>query len=109
MHILRDLGETVRKKRPEKWRTNDWFLLLYNAPAHQPALMKDFLAKKNVTTLELLTHPPDIVTADFYVFPGQKSALKLRRLCDASSIIENATEELKRLSQDDFQKCFRHL
>jgi transposase len=99
----------VRKKPPEKWRTNDWFLLHYNAPAHQSALVKDFLANKNVTTLELPTHSPDFAPADFYLFPGQKSSLKLRRFCDVSAIIENAKEELKMLSQNGFQECFQHL
>jgi hypothetical protein len=109
IYILRGLREAVRKKRSEKWRTNDWSLLQYNAPAHQSALVKDFLAKKNVTTLELPTHIPDFASADFYLFRGRKSALKVRRFCDASSIIENATEELQMLPQDGFQECFQHL
>jgi hypothetical protein len=37
-----------------------------------------------------------------------KSALKGERFCDAD-IIRNATEELKRLSQNGFQECFQHL
>jgi len=72
-------------------------------------LVKDFLAKKNVTTLEPPTHSPDLASVDFYLFPGQKSALKLGRFCAASSIIKNVTEELKRLSKGDFQECFKHL
>jgi len=31
------------------------------------------------------------------------------RFCDATDIIKNATEELKRLSQNGFQECFQHL
>jgi hypothetical protein len=41
--------------RDEKWRTNSWFLLHDNAPAHQSVLFKDFLAEIKVTTME---HPP---------------------------------------------------
>jgi hypothetical protein len=57
MHItiLRRLGYAVRRKRPEGWRTNSWFALHDNAPAHRPVLVKDFLEKNNMTTLE---HPP---------------------------------------------------
>jgi hypothetical protein len=69
----------VRKKRPEKLRNKNWFLLHYNAPAHQSALGKDFLAKKNVTTLEPPPYTPDLAPADFYLLSGQKSKLKLRR------------------------------
>jgi hypothetical protein len=38
-----------------------------------------------------------------HLFPRLKSALKGRRFCDANDIIENATEELKRLLQNGFQ------
>jgi len=72
-------------------------------------LVKDFVAKKNVTTLEPSTHSLDLAPADFYLFPGQKSALKIRRSCAASPIIKNATEELKRLSKGGFQECLKHL
>jgi hypothetical protein len=35
-----------------KWKTNGWYLLHDNAPAHRSVLVKDFLAKNNVTTLQ---------------------------------------------------------
>ena len=38
-----------------------------------------------------------------------KSALKGLRFCDATDIIKNATEKLKRLSQSGFQECFQQL
>ena len=38
---------------------------------------------------------PDLAPADFYLFPRLISAFKLRRLCDATDIIKNATDELK--------------
>jgi len=38
-----------------------------------------------------------------YLFPRLKSALKGWRLCDATYIIKNATEELKRLLRNGFQ------
>jgi hypothetical protein len=72
-------------------------------------LVKDFLAKKNVTTLEHPPHSPDLVTADVFLFPQLKSALKGRSFCDATDIMKNATEELKRISQNGFRECFQHL
>jgi len=97
------------RKHPEKWRTNSWFLLHDNAPTHSAVLVKDFLANNNVTKLEHPPRSPDLATADFYLFPRLKSALKVRCFCDANDIIKNATEELKRLSQNGFQECFQHL
>jgi hypothetical protein len=47
-------------------------------------------------------YSPDMAATDFYLFPRLKSALKGQRFCDATDIIKNATEELKRLSQSSF-------
>jgi len=71
--------------------------------------VKDFLAKNNVTTLKYLPYSPNLTPDGFYLFPRIKSALKGRRFCHATDIIKNVTEELKRLSQIDFQECFQHI
>jgi histone-lysine N-methyltransferase SETMAR len=78
MHIdiLRRLRDAVRRKRPKKMRTNIWFLLHDNAPAHRSVLVKDFLAKNYVTKLEHPPYSPDLAPADFYLFSRLKSALK---------------------------------
>ena len=65
--IFRCLWDAVRRKCPEKWRTSSWFLHYDNAPAHRSVLVKDFLAKNNVKTLN---HPPyslDLSPAGFYL------------------------------------------
>jgi len=107
--IHRHLGVAVRRKRPEKWRANSWFLLPDNAPTHRSVLVKEVLAKSNVATLEHPPYSPDLSPADFYLFPRLKSALKGRSVCDATDVIKNATKELKRLLQNDFQGCSQHL
>jgi hypothetical protein len=104
--ILRHLRVAVRRKRPEKWRTNSWFVLHGNAPAHRSDVVNDLLAKNSVTTLE---HPPyslDLAPAAFYLFSRMKSALKGRRFCDTTDIMMNMTEEPKKLLQNGFQECF---
>jgi len=101
--ILRCLRDAVRKKRPEKWRTNSWFLLRDNAPAHRSVLIKNFLAKNNVTTLDLPPYYSDLPPRDFIC------SLNGRHFCDGTDIIKNATEELKRFLQNGFQECFQHI
>jgi len=59
-------------------------------------LVKDSLAKNSVTALEHPPYSPDLASADFYLFPHLKSALKERPFCDATGVIKNATEELKK-------------
>ena len=67
LDILHRLRHAVRRKRPQKWRTISRFLLHVNAPAHRSVLVKDFLAKNNVTTLNQLPHSPDLAPADCYL------------------------------------------
>ena len=106
--FLRRLRDAVRRKRPEKWRTNSWCLLHNNALAHRSVFVKDFLAKNNVTTLELPPYSPDMASANLYLFPRLITDLKERCFCDSTNIIKNATEELKRPPQNGFQECFRN-
>jgi transposase len=63
---LRRLRYEVRRRRPEKWGTNSWFVLYDNGAAHQSFLVKDFLAKNNLTTLENPPHSSDLAPADFF-------------------------------------------
>jgi transposase len=66
IHILLRLRDAVRRKRPEEWRTKSSFHLDDNAPGHWSVLVKDFLAKNNVKTLEYPPYSPDLAPADFY-------------------------------------------
>jgi hypothetical protein len=100
---LRRLRRAVKRKLLEIWRANSRFLLHDNAPAHRSVLVKDLLARNNVTRLEHPTYSRELSAADFCLFPRMTSALKGRRFCDDTDIIKNATEELKRLSQNGFQ------
>ena len=61
-------------------------------------LIKDFLAKNNVTTLKHPKHSHNLAAADFCLLPRMKSALKGRCLRNVIDALKNATEELKRLS-----------
>jgi len=72
-------------------------------------LVKDFLATNNVTALEHPPYSPDLIAANFHLFPQLKSTMKGRGFIIASDIIKNAAEELKRLSQNGFQERFQHL
>jgi hypothetical protein len=106
--MLRRLGDAVRRKHHEKWRTDSWFHLHDNAASHRSVMVKDILTNNNVATLEQSPYSSDRAPADLYMFPRLKSALKVQRLCDTTDIIKNATEELKRLSQNGFQEYFQH-
>jgi hypothetical protein len=68
--IIRRLWDAVRRKRPEKWRSNSWPSISRSAPAHRSVLVREFLAKNSV---EHPTHSPDMAAADFYLFTRVKT------------------------------------
>jgi len=70
INVISHLGNAVKRQLPENG--DSLFPLHDNAPAHRLDLVKDFVRKNNVETLE---HPPyshHLATSDFYVFPWTK-------------------------------------
>jgi hypothetical protein len=84
--IFRPCGDAISSKRPEKWRTSSGFLFHDNAPAHRSVLVKDFLTKNNVTTLENHPYYLDLAATNFDLFPPLKSELKKLLFCDKTDI-----------------------
>jgi transposase len=79
--ILRHLRDAVRRKRHKKNGEPKFYFSFHDsAPSHRSVLVKDFLAKNNLTTLEIPPYSPDLNSADFYPFLLLKSALKGREL-----------------------------
>jgi hypothetical protein len=77
LEVLKCLRENVRRKRPQLWGKNPWFLHYENTPAHASLLIRDFLANTTV-----LPQPPcslDLAPADLSLFPKLKSTLEGRR------------------------------
>ncbi|GBM14083.1 hypothetical protein AVEN_209970-1 [Araneus ventricosus] len=103
LEILKRIRDAIRRKRPEKWTTNDY------APPHCALIVKKYLARHSVTTLEHPPYSPDLAPADFYPFPRLKMKLKGRRFVDSDEVIENATKQLKGLSENGFRECFEQL
>jgi hypothetical protein len=95
--ILLRLRDAVRRKCPEIWKSNIWFLHHDNAPAHRSVSVNYFLANNNAAKLKHRPQSLDLAPADFYPFPRLKSALKGRRFCDVTDIIKKVTEKLKRI------------
>ncbi|KAJ4443386.1 hypothetical protein ANN_05054 [Periplaneta americana] len=108
VEILRRPRDAVRRKRPEKWVENNWFLTHDNAPAHRAIIVKNFLVRHNITALDHPPYSPDLSPPDYFLFPRLKSHLKGRRF-NAEEVIANAMRALKWVSQNGFQACFQEL
>jgi transposase len=65
LDVLKRLRESIRRKRPQLWRNSSWILHHDNAPAHASLLIRDFLAKHEITVLPQPPYSPDLVPADF--------------------------------------------
>jgi hypothetical protein len=76
LEVMKCLRENVRRKIPELWRNNSWFLHHDNAPALASLLICDFLANTNTTVHPQLPYSLDVAPADFFLFPKLKSTLK---------------------------------
>ncbi|GBO07502.1 Mariner Mos1 transposase [Araneus ventricosus] len=109
LEILKRLRDAIRRKRPEKWATNECFLLHDNALPHCALIVKKCLGRHSVTTLEHPPYSPDLAPADFYLFPWMEMKLKEHRFVDSDDVIENATKQLKDLSKNGFHECFQQL
>jgi hypothetical protein len=85
----------VRRKRPEKWTRNSWFLLHDNAPANRSLVVKMYLVKHNVTALEHLKYSPHRSQPDSFLFffLRLKSVLKEQQLVSvAAKVMKTLTE-----------------
>jgi hypothetical protein len=67
--ILRRLGMESERNFPTKLGSVCWFLLHDNTSAHRSVLLKSFLVKSSVTTLEHPLYSSDLAPAAFYLFP----------------------------------------
>ena len=59
--VLKRLREGIRRKRPDKWKKNNWFLHHDNAPTHISLIVQQFRTSKNITVIPPpihLTSPP---------------------------------------------------
>lgn len=95
--------------RPDIAESGDWFLLHDNAPSHNAAIVKEFLAKKTVTVLHHPPYSPDLAPADYFLFPKLKSHLKGRHFEDVSDIQANVTHELKGVKPNEFHQGIQRL
>lgn len=107
IEVLKRVRDAIRRKRPEMWRSGDWFLHHDNAPAHSAIKTREFLAKHSITVLPHPPYSPDLAPCDFFLFPKLKKPLKGRRFETIPEIKANATNELKNITKELFHDCFQ--
>jgi AraC-like DNA-binding protein len=106
LNILRRLRESVRRKRPEKFKNNSWILHHDNAPSHTAASVTTYLASRNIAVLDHPPYSPDLAPNDFWLFPKLKMTLKGERFESVDVIKTNIAAKLRELKGEDFSHCF---
>ena len=86
----------TRRKCPDKWKNNNWFLHHNNAPAHTSLIVRQFLTSKNITVIPPPPYSPDLTPCNFFLFPPPKMKLQLKG--HPLTRLRRSTQNCKRLS-----------
>lgn len=70
--VLKRLWDRIHRVRPEYKEVGSWFLLHDNAPSHKVLIVREFLDKKSIITLDHPPYSPDLSPCDFWLFPKLK-------------------------------------
>lgn len=106
LSVLRRLRESVRLKRPDLWRSGDWFFHHDNAPAHTAISVREFLAKNRMTPLPHPPYSPDLAPCDFFLFSRMKRELKGKRFADIPEVKRESKAALQGIGKDEYKRCF---
>ncbi|PNF42617.1 hypothetical protein B7P43_G01293 [Cryptotermes secundus] len=104
--VPRLLQNEQKRKRLEKWRTNDWVLHHDNARPHTAYIVREFLAKNKMAVVPHPPYSPDLAPCDFFLFPKMKIKLKGRRFDTVEEIQAETHTVLNTLTKKDFQDAF---
>jgi hypothetical protein len=107
LEVLKRMKKKVRRKRPERWRNQDWLRYHDNAPAHTTLSVQQYLAAKNMAVVPHLPYSPDLAPCDFFLLPRMKSKVKWRRFQDVTEIQEQSLTVLHAIPKSQFQPCFQ--
>jgi len=106
--VLKRLREGIRRKRPDKWKKNIWFLHHDNAPAHTSLVVRrQFLTSKNITVIPHPRYSPDLASCDFLLFFNTKLPLKGRHFDTTEEIHAETQEFIDTLTFENFQGCIK--
>jgi transposase len=106
LSVMRRLREAIRKKRPELWKDNSWFLHHDNAPSHTALVLRDHFAKNSTHIVPQPPYSPDLAPCDFWLFPKLKRPLRGHRFDSIEEIQAESEKALKTIPEIDFNNCF---
>ena len=106
---LKLLLQCIRWVRPELYQSGQWNFLLNNIHPHSVIHVLNFLAQYKVTVLPHPPYSPELVLADFLLFPCLKLSLKGLHFTDVADIKQRVTIALREIPQEAFTDSFQQL
>ncbi len=95
--------------RPTLIESGNWFLLHINALAHISLCVHSFLSENEVVSLNHLPYSPDLVPADYFLFPKLKITMKGNTFQSIPSIQWEVTRQLNAIPEKASKKAFQRL
>ncbi|GFT34292.1 uncharacterized protein TNCV_2157561 [Trichonephila clavipes] len=102
--VLKRLKQRVNRVRPEI--SANWKLHHDNASSHICFVVTELLTKNVIVTIPQPPYSPELATADFFLFPKVKTALKKCHHGTLDDVKRACTHALKDVSVGDLQRAY---
>ena len=107
LDVLRKFRESMRKKRPQQWRSGQWWFHQDNAPCHKSTLVTNWMTNRGMKVVWHPPYSPDLAPSDFFLFPGMKKPLRGIRFQSTEELKDSSESYLKGLQKKDFEVAFQ--
>jgi len=95
--VLDRLLKRIWRVGTAKFQSSEWFLFHDNAPSHNAAIAKKFLANRNAAVLHHPPYSPDLAPADYFLIPNFQFSLKGQHFQTVEEIQCAVTRELNNI------------
>ena len=107
VEVLREFGKIFCRKRPELFRSGQWYLHQGNAPTQKSILVTSYLTEMEFKTVPHSPYSPDLAPCDFLMFPKLKENLRGCRFEDVEEMKEAVTETLDTFTLKEYERAFK--
>jgi len=67
LDVMCRLRESIRRKSPELWKNNSWFMHHDNAHSHKTIIIREFLAKHSTNIIPQEPYSPDLAVRLLFI------------------------------------------
>ena len=107
--VLRELRESIRRKRPQLWQSQNFILHMDNASSHTAGNTALYLHKNNFDTLQHPPYSPDLAPCDFWAFPVLKRQIRGQRFAGIPELQARVTLLLRQTPAAEYSHALHRL